>query len=289
MAVHAGDEPVKPTRRALLLFCAVSLFAFGAQPVPDEAALTRFASPDPAGYFAAAERLIERVDTRDVGLEALALVVLLAAESDPALAAGACVALASASDDAATRSGLWSLAVQLDPARTADRRWLVSDSMGTPDLDIQASRVLGLIRQNNQDASAILRDRSEIRARIISEGVRLGHDAGMVAAVLIRWEKDTSDDPCRGRLTVRVRDGGTVRVAPCPSPSYHHGSRTDAEWAMMIGIEMSLLRATPDSWPAQGAVGLDAAVPVWTVDRVGRAFGVSADRPLRRAGRWVAR
>jgi|GEM_PF-4045598 len=275
---------------AALLFgiTAVCVSAGVAPPIPDESVLTVFATPDPAGYFEAAERLAGHDETRRLGEETFAMVVLLAAENDPVLAAGACVALASLSSDAAARTGLWSLAVELDPARANDRRWLVSEAEGLASVDARASRVLGMLRDNNPEAVGQLNDDPAIRTRIVAEAVRLGHEPSRVSAVLAKWERDTNDDPCGGRLTVRVRQGGSIVVSPCPSPSFHHGARIDADWAMMIGVEMSLLGATPDSWPAQAAVGLDAAVPVWTVEGVGRAYGVSADRPLRRSGRWAA-
>ena len=56
---------------------------------------------------------------------------------------------------------------------------------------------------------------------------------------------------------------------------------------MMVGIEMSLLGATPDFWSTQAAVGLDLALSVWTLERLTDVYGVSRTRSVRRSGRWT--
>ena len=87
-------------------------------------------------------------------------------------------------------------------------------------------------------------------------------------------------------MVVRVREDGAFVDRPCPDPSRHHGVRIDERWAMMVGVELSLAGRTPDSWPAQARVGLDAPVPAWTLADLAEAFGVSKDRPVRAGGRW---
>ncbi len=277
--------------RAWLALMALGclLAALAPAPMPDsEQRLGRLRPSDPAEYFLLGERLIEHPDTLPVGRQTLAVCVLLAAESDPSLAAGAAVALASVASSAEERLGLWSLAVELDPVRGRDRRWAAGSGAGAAELDRLAGRTLGALRVNDRDATGVLRDNAAVRTRIVEEGVRLGHDISRLTAVLAKWESDAQNDPCRGQLSIRVREGSTFLQHPCPHPSYHHGLQTDSpDWAMMVGIEMSLLGATPDSWSAQAAVGLDSAVPVWTLDRVAGAYGVSRARPVRRSGRWA--
>lgn len=271
----------------LLGITAAWIAGLAARTVPDESLLTGFTTPDPQGYFLAAEQLAEHEATTPLARETFALVAVLAAELDPSLAAGACVALAALSPDAAARDGLWSLAVELDPARADDRRWLVADAAGLAGVDSRAAQTLGMLRHNDPQGGAMLDEQPALLSRLVAEAERLGHDRSRFLAVLGKWKRDAGDDPCGGRMTVRERRAGSVITIPCPNPSFHHGVRTDQDWSMMVGVEMALLSATPESWPGQAAVGLDAAVPVWTLDRVVRAYGVSADRPLRRAGRWT--
>jgi hypothetical protein len=276
-------------------WCPIALWFVlaGSAPAPQadtERRLGELRPSEPGAYLLLGERLIEQPDTAAVGRETLALAVLLASESDPSLAASAAVALASVVGSAGERRGLWSLAVELDPVRAEDMRWTADPGTRAGTLDRLAGRTLAALRINNREASAAMADDNAVRTRIIEEGARLGHDVRMLTAVLAKWESDAQNDPCRGQLTIRTRDGSTFLQQPCPDPSYHHGLRTDSpEWAMMVGIEMSLLGTTPDSWHAQAAVGLDSALPVWTVEQVAEAYGVSPTRPVRRAGRWTER
>lgn len=239
-------------------------------------------------YLLVGERLIERAETARLGRETLAIGVLLAADSDPSLAAGAAVALASVAESVDERRGLWSLAVELDPVRGEDHCWTAGDGARAAGPAREAARALAALRVNDRDGAVAMAENSELRSRIIEEGVRLGHNVDRLTAVLVKWESDALNDPCRGQLTMRIRDGASFLQAPCPDPSYHHGLRTDSpDWAMMVGIEMSLLGTTPDSWNAQAAVGLDSALPVWTLERLASAYGVSRTRPVRRSGRWT--
>lgn len=243
----------------------------------------------PSEYLRAGELLIEREATREVGRQALALAILLSAENDPALGASAAVALASVAPTEDERTGLWSVAVGLDPSRRDDRLWLPAGPADAAASDALAARVLGGLRTNDPEAVALLGDRPELRERIFAEGERLRHDGARVRAVLASWLRNAENDPCRGRMTMRVREGGGFVQTPCPSPHLHHGAVISEDWRMMVGIELALLGATPSSWPAQAAVGLDAGISVWTPERIAEAYAVSADRPLRRNGRWVAR
>lgn len=276
--------------RVFLIFMGLLLAGSAPIPVTDpEQQLARLRPTTPDAYLLVGERLIEMPATVSVGRQTLAIAVLLTAESDPSLAASAAVALASVADSAEERRGLWSLAVELDPVRSADLRW-ASPASGAhaSGQDREAGRTLAALRVNNRDASVVMANNSAVRSRIMEEGARLGHDRSLLAAVLAKWESDAQNDPCRGQLSIRVRDGASFLQQPCPDPSYHHGLRTDSpDWAMMVGIELSLLGATPDSWNAQAAVGLDSALPVWSVDRVAQFYGVSRTRPVRRAGRWT--
>jgi hypothetical protein len=254
-----------------------------------EAALAGLNPSRPDDYLRVGERLIEDDATRAVGRETLALALLLTVDDRPSLAASAVVALAWVAPTEDERIGLWSLAIGLDPSRSDDRIWLPAGPTGASAADRLAARVLGGLRSNDPEALSLLGTRPDLRDRVVAEGERLRHDPVRVRAVLASWERNTADDPCRGRMTVRTReDGGFVQV-PCPSPQFHHGVVIDEDWRMMVGIELSLLGSTPASWPAQAAVGLDAGVGVWTVDRVAVAYGVSPDRPVRRNGRWAPR
>lgn len=277
--------------RAWLVLMALGCLILGLAPVPitdSEQRLGRLSPSSPAEYFLLGERLIEHADTLSVGRQTLAIGALLAADSDRSLAAGAAVALASVASTADERRGLWSLAVELDPVRGEDRRWTAGSGGGTAELDRLAGRTLGALRINDREATNVLRDNPAVRTRIVEEGARLGHNLSLLAGVLSKWESDVQNDPCRGQLSMRVREGAVFLQHPCPHPSYHHGLQTDSsDWAMMVGIEMSLLGATPDSWSAQAAVRLDSAVPVWTLDRIAEVYGVSRTRPVRRNGRWT--
>lgn len=254
-----------------------------------ETGLATLNPAQPEDYLHLGERLIENDAARTVGRQTLVLALLLAAGDRPSLAASAAVALAWAAPTEDERTGLWSLAIALDPSRREDRRWLPAGPGDATTADRLAARALGGLRSNDPEAVTLLGGRPGLRERIVAEGERLRHDPARVRAVLVAWEDNAERDPCRGRMTVRTRvDGGFVQT-PCPSPHLHHGVEINDDWRMMAGIEMSLLGATPASWPAQAAVGLDSGVSVWTLDRVAAAYGVSADRPVRRNGRWVAR
>ena len=252
-----------------------------------ESALQRLRPADVRSYFLAGEALIEHAGTTQLGRETLAICVLLGAEREPQTAASAAIALASVARSTEEQRGLWALAIDLDPSRGEDRRWTKPMSTSSTPIDAAAARVIGGLRVNNRDSAGVLRDQPEIRTRIIEEGNRLGFETSRVVAVLTQWESNTLNDPCRGQMVVRVREGAGMRAVPCPSPSHHHGVQHGSpEWAMMLGIEMSLLGAMPPGWSAQSVMGLDGGVPVWTLARVAREYGVSASRPVRRGGRW---
>jgi hypothetical protein len=279
-------------KRPLLALVALPAMLAGAsvRPAQDaardaEAALAALSPSDPRGYFRAGERLIEQPTTAVVGRETLALGVLLAAETDPELAASAAIALASAAGSRDEFARLWSLAVDLDPTRSGDRVWARAGDGRASDRDV--ARTLGGLRLNSSEALSSLSDHPDRRDRIVETGERLGFDPSRVRAVLSKWERDAADDPCRGRMVLRTRTDAGFRDEPCPEPAFHHGVELNADWSMMVGIELALLGTAPDSWPGQAAVGLDAAVPSWTLASMARAYGVSADRPVRRAGRWT--
>jgi hypothetical protein len=278
----------------LCLAILALMLAGSAQPSPQASApdaeqrLAALRPDDPGSYLLIGERLIERLETMRLGRETLAIAVPLAADSDPSLAASAAVALASVAESVDERRGLWSLAVELDPVRGVDLRWTAGAGARAAGPAREAGRTLAALRVNDRAGAVAMAENSALRSRIIEEGVRLGHNVDRLTAVLGKWESDALNDPCRGQLTIRVRDGAGFLQQPCPDPSYHHGLRTDSpDWAMMVGIEMSLLGTTPDSWNAQAAVGLDSALPVWTLERVAKAYGVSRTRPVRRSGRWA--
>jgi hypothetical protein len=272
-----------------LIAAGLLLGASERHPAPEvEQRLASLRPDNVGGYLLLGERLVEQPQSAAVGRETLALAVLLAADTNPSMAASAAVALASAAQSSDERRGLWSLAVELDPIRADDLAWASGLIAGAGDLDRDAGRMLGSLRVNDRDAAVALAASIALRERIIEEGVRLGHDQRTLRAVLAKWESDALNDPCRGQLTVRSRNGADVLSQPCPDPSYHHGLRTDSsDWAMMVGIEMSLLGATPDFWSTQAAVGLDLALSVWTLERLTDVYGVSRTRSVRRSGRWT--
>lgn len=258
-----------------------------AQPADPEPMLQRLRPTEARSYFLAGEQLIEHPSTVQAGRETLAVCLLLSAERDPPLAASAAIALASVARTTQEQRGLWALAVELDPSRGEDRRWTAAAAGSADSTDLLAARVIGGLRVNSRDATAVLREQPQVRSRILEEGNRLGFETSRIVAVLTQWESNTLNDPCRGQMVVRVREGTGMRAVPCPNPDHHHGVRHDSpDWAMMVGIEMSLLRAMPSGWSAQAVMGLDAGVPVWTLARLAREYGVSASRPIRRAGRW---
>lgn len=276
-------------RLLLVTMVGAALGAGAAAPVDADQELARLRPEDPAAYFRLGERLIERSDQAPRARETLALAALLASESDPTLAGGAVVALAAVARTPDERAGLWALAVDLDPVRSADRRWIAAGG-GAGASDRAAAAVLGLLRLGHRDGAKAWRADADLRNRILDEGVRLGHAANRVGAVLESWAMAAAADPCGGELTLRERRGSAVVRAPCPEPQHHRGLRLDDEdVAIVLGIEMSLLGATPDSWEAQAAVGLDRAPPAWTLRRLAEAYGVSAERPVWRSGRWSAR
>jgi len=285
--------------------CALILLALGAgmtttQPTQGRARTTAVTANDlrpeqPRTYLWVGETLARDPNSRLLARETLATGAMLAAKhsaetgdtQSSELAASMIIALASLGDDADTHRGLWMLALSLDAGRAESFRWLGADALPDDAHAQEAARVLGLLRRNDPDA---IRDITEAhRRRIIDEAKLLGLDATRIASVLRKWETDTRNDPCKGRLFVRKREGDATVVSPCPLPGFHHGSVFNDDWAMMAAIELSLAGHTPDSWSVRGAIGLDRPVPIWTLDRLGETFGVSADRPVYRSGRWVAR
>lgn len=242
---------------------------------------------EPAEYLRTGEDLIVDDQTLRLGRETLALAVLLNAGTDPSTAASAAIALAGVARSSDEHAGLWALAVQIDPSRREDWRWLGTAASPDAQLDRAAAAALGALRRNESGSGELIT--APLRERIVATAAQLGHDPSRVSSILIRWASDARSDPCKGRLFVRERAGDGIRSAPCPDPSFHHGMRADEEWSVMIGIELSLLHAGPTAWPAQTALGLDTPVPVWDLARVAREYGVSADRAVYRSGGWVAR
>ncbi|MCC5822665.1 MAG: hypothetical protein LAT64_03735 [Phycisphaerales bacterium] len=272
-----------------LAMAVLGVLLLGMAPRFDPEAVLRSLDPsDPASYLRAAEELIEHEAAIRLGRETLAIGALLSAESDPALSAGMLITLASVARTGAERHALWGLACELDPTRSEDRRWLAGSDQHAPDDPARAARALMLLRLGDPEALALFENAGGPRRIVIEEGERLGHDSVLINAVLTRWLGNVRDDPCRGRLVIRAREGGVFRTRPCQHTQFHHGVRTDREWTMMVGIELSLAGSTPDTWPAQARVGLDAAVPAWTLDRLARVYQISPDRPVRRAGGWTA-
>lgn len=279
---------MRPFLSMLFLWSVVSLGSVRTDPPAGaERGLADLRPSCPECYFLAAEDLVADPSTTPMGREAAALTVLLAWDTDPGLAASALILLAASAESSAERTGLNALAIEVDPSRADELYWLASDHSDFARRDAVAAELLGSLRAGNPDARTGLRASPDHRARIVAEGVRLGHDPARVHAVLNRWETNIEQDPCRGRITVRVRESGEYREQPCPRPDHHHGTILDDEWRMMVGIELSLLRTAPPSWAAQAAVGLDAPLESWNRAHLERRFGVSADRPLRRNGRWI--
>lgn len=277
---------MRPAALPLLIPLLITLGA--AQPDLARRDLTRLTPDEPERYLTLGEDLLDDHATAALARQTLALCVLIAADDDPALAASAAIALASAEPGQDARDGLWALAVELDPARAEDRRWL-GVAHAADDLGVRAALLLGGLRSGVPEAASTLASDAAVRSRVLAEGVRLGHDRTRIQAILEAWERNARNDPCRGQMFVRVRNGAAMRPGPCPSPDHHHGVRLDDAWRTMVGIELALLNASPASWAAQAAVHVDAAVPVWDLDRLARAYAVSADRPYRRHGEWTAR
>lgn len=249
----------------------------------------------PESYLIVGEDLARSNVTQYLASQVLATGALIAVErsvqsADPAAAAIAgsmIVALASLTDDADTRSGLWMLAISVDPSQAESFRWLSMDSVSRDRGAADAARVLGGLRRNDR---AALRDITDAtRERIIDEGETLGMNRAYVAALLRNWERNAREDPCNGRLFVRVREGDRVIANACPKPEFHHGEQFTDEWAAMVAIELSLSGHTPASWPIRGSIGLDKPVPIWTPDRLGQDYSVSSRRPFFRNGRWTER
>ena len=264
----------------LLALCA-ALFTGAHAPAP-----TSIEPDSPAGYQAAAEDLLADGHDR-LAREVLATGLLVAAETDPRAAAGMAILLASTAESADDHAGLWSLAVTLDPARADDQRWLAPRSAPTTGRLVDAAETLTLLRQNDPDSPDRLT--ATTTDLIIERGASLGFEAGRVRAVLSKWETDARNDPCQGRSTRRTRLGDTFVNEACPDESYHHGTRIDSDWRMMVAIELSLSGATPSSWATALTIGLDPPVPAWSLATVGQRYSVSPDRPVYRAGRWVGR
>lgn len=240
----------------------------------------------PAEYLRAGEDLALDPNQQLLARATLALAVLLNAQADPATAASAAIALASLARNPDEHRGLWAMAVSLDPTRAAEWRWFGRHNVPADPLRSAAASALALLRHNHPDATAAMTD--PVRDRVLDEALRTGHPANQVQAILSKWLRDAANDACRGRLTERSRSGDTVLTVSCSTPDCHHGTRVDAEWAVMVGLELSLTGSAPSSWSTQAALGLDAPLPVWSLDRLGSAFEVSANRPVYRSGRWTA-
>lgn len=244
---------------------------------------------DPAevmGYLFVGESIARDPGQRTLAIETLAVGALLSERSGQgSLAASMVVAIAALVEDHASRRGLWMLAISLDADRTEAFRWLAETAVRQDSQAGAAARVLGLLRRNDPDG---LREMTEdVRARVVREAEVLGFDADRVLLILRKWQNDAENDPCRGKLFVRVREGGEIVASACPLPGFHHGSVYNEDWAMMVAIELSLAGHTPGSWAVRGSIGLDRPVPVWTLDRLSETFKVSAERPVHRGGRWV--
>ncbi len=271
------------TRLVPLFILAATGFLLSAAAAPSPQSL----SPDnPGAYQIVAEDLIEAGDL-SLAKETLATGVLVAADSDPQAAAGMAVLLASLADSIEDHAGLWSLALTLDPARAGDARWLSPRSAPDTAPLREAAETLTMLRNNDPDAVG----RLTVAANdlIIEQGARIGFDKPRVQAVLTKWTTDARNDPCRGRLTVRTRRGDAIVIEPCPNDTFHHGTRTDAEWRMMVAIELSLANAAPASWATAIGIGLDPPVPAWSLETLADRYRVSRDRPVYRSGRWGPR
>ncbi|RMH29814.1 MAG: hypothetical protein D6692_02835 [Planctomycetota bacterium] len=270
-------------RTVLLSILAATAILLAAAAAPNPQTL----SPDnPHAYQIVAEDLIEAGEHR-LAQETLATGVLIAADSDPQAAAGMIVLLASLADSTEDHAGLWSLAVTLDPARADDARWLAPRSAPDPAPLREAAQTLTMLRNNDPDAVARLN--TQTNDLIIDHGARIGFQKSRVQAVLTKWATDARNDPCRGRLTVRSRRGDAIVIEACPNDTYHHGTRTDAEWRMMVAIELSMANAAPASWATAIGIGLDPPVPAWSLETLADRYGVSRDRPVYRSGRWGPR
>lgn len=252
--------------------------------------------PDrPETYLLVGEWLARDDASRDLARETLAtgaLVAMNRAEPDPRrhanrIAGSLIVALAAIESDASASRGLWMLALSIDPSRAESFRWMGGLAERADEQRAAAARVLGLLRRGDPD---VLRDMTdEHRTTVLDEALAMGLDAGRISAIVRSWQRSTQADPCEGRHFVRVREGDRIVASPCPRPEFHHGSVYSDDWAAMVAIELSLAGHTPASWPIRGAIGLDRPVPMWTLDRLAQTYGVSASRPIHRAGSWVER
>lgn len=251
---------------------------------PDTVGVSGLTPDRPEAYLRVGEDLIESSGTIDLGRETLALAAILAADEDPALAASAVIALAGVARSPEEHRGLCSLAIGLDPARSEEWRWVGRDTAPVDAGREEAAKALGQLRRNDPgvELTPVVRDRITEQAR------HLGLDPQRFAAVLRKWETDARNDPCRGRMFVPAKIGDALGAEPCPDTSFHHGSRIDEEWFLMVGVELALLEASPPGWGAQAALGLGAPVPVWSLDRLADDLGVSAQRPVYRGGQWTA-
>lgn len=240
----------------------------------------------PGEYLRAGEDLAADPNQHPLARDTLALAVLLNAEPDPSTAASAAIALASLARSPDEHRGLWALAVTLDPTRAAEWRWFGRHHVPADPLRLAAAAALALLRHNHPDATGAMTD--AVRQRIVDEAIRAGHTASLVEAIISKWLRDAANDACRGRLTERSRSGDAILTVPCSTPACHHATRIDQEWAIMVGLELALTGSAPSSWSTQAALGLDAPLPVWSLDRLADTFGVSASRPMYRSGRWTA-
>ncbi len=269
--------------------------AAGAGPLsPSEFRRVSSLDPDrPRSYLLVGEWLARSDDTRALARETLATGALIAIDAaragpsgDAARVAGSLiVALASLEPDPDANRGLWMLALSVDPDRAESFRWLGGRTWSQDSDRTASARALGLLRRGDPDALGELTDAH--RARILSEARSLGLDADRIDAIIRAWRHNTEHDPCQGRLFVRTREGDRIVATPCPRPEFHHGGTYSDDWAAMVAIELSLAGHTPSSWPIRGAIGLDRPVPMWTPDRLTQVYGVSASRPVYRAGRWA--
>lgn len=268
---------------SVLLFGSSVLMAGSTRVAPRLESLSPL---NPVGYLIQGEALFEAEETRVLGEQVLAVGVLTSAERDPQLAASMAIALASISKDPLQHNGLWMMAIRLDPMRAAEYRWIASQS--APSLTgSMTAQVLAQLRTNDPDGVRGINQ--EHRDRIVAEAKRLGLDHNRAATVLKKWERDAESDPCRGRLFVRKREGDRIVTDACPLPAFHHNDDLDADWTLMVAIELSLAQAQPESWEARIGLGIDQPVQVWSLARLAKTFDVSADRPVLRGGRWVVR
>ena len=69
-----------------------------------------------------------------------------------------------------------------------------------------------MLRHNDPQGGAMLDEQPALLSRLVAEAEWLGHDRSRFLAVLGKWKRDASDDPCGGRMTVRERRAGSVHL-----------------------------------------------------------------------------